>query len=183
MLRRYSLLLALMLAACGMNGNYRDTSIPMQSVERVEIARYLGLWFEIARFPNRFEKGCTGVTADYNLRDDGRISVTNTCYQGALDGAEEVAQGSARVVAPGQLKVKFVEWLPFEGNYWVIGLDPDYAWAVVGEPAGDFGWILSRTPQLGGEDLAEALAVFERYGYDTTRLEYPLQPGGPSAPM
>lgn len=178
MLRHYSLGAVLLLAACGMNGNYRDTSITMESAERLEVERYLGLWYEIARFPNGFEEGCAGVTAAYARRDDGRISVTNSCRQGGLDGEVEVADGVARVVAPGQLKVKFVEWLPFEGDYWVIGLDEDYDWAVVGEPAGDFGWILARSPQPAAADVEAAREVLTRFGYDVGALTYTVQPEG-----
>ncbi|NNU81457.1 lipocalin family protein [Halovulum dunhuangense] len=178
MLRRYLLpCLVLTLAACGLNGNYRDTSIPMESVAQLDTERYLGLWYEIARFPNRFEEGCVGVTAEYGLLENGRISVTNSCRQGTLDGELEVAEGSARIAAPGQLKVKFVEWLPFEGDYWVIGLSEDYSVSVVGVPSGDFGWILAREPQISDEALAEARAVLERFGYDTSRLSYTLQEG------
>ena len=178
MLRRYCVLGLALLAACGFNGNYRDTSVPMVSVAQLDTQRYLGLWYEVARFPNGFEEGCAGVTAEYNIRDDGRISVINTCYQGGLDGPVEVAEGTARVAAPGQLKVKFVGWLPFEGDYWVIGLDPDYKWAVVGEPAGDFGWILARDPQLSQEDLAAASDVLRSFGYNLGALEFTVQPGG-----
>jgi apolipoprotein D and lipocalin family protein len=171
MLRPYMILTALALTAgCDDTGGYRDTDVPMRSVATLDTARYLGTWYEIARFPNRFEEDCTGVTAAYNLRDDGRISVTNTCRKGALDGPVEVAEGVARIAAPGQLKVKFVWWLPFEGDYWVLDVTPDYTVAVVGEPEGDFGWILARTPQIDSTALLGARAVLEEFGYDTTQL-------------
>ncbi|MEM9228263.1 MAG: lipocalin family protein [Pseudomonadota bacterium] len=160
----------LALTGCSGYGNYRDTSITMESVSQLETERYLGLWYEIARFPNFFEEGCAGVTAEYALRPDGRINVLNTCREGSVDGIEDQAEGVARVVAPGQLKVKFVEWLPFEGDYWVIGLTEDYTVSVVGEPEGDFGWILARTSALGSAQRDEALAVLERFGYDTSQL-------------
>ncbi|MEM8788080.1 MAG: lipocalin family protein [Pseudomonadota bacterium] len=165
-----------LLAACGLNGNYRDTAVPMESVSRLDTAAYAGLWYEIARFPNRFERDCTGVTAEYTLREDGRIGVKNSCRKGALDGPLEVAEGSARVAAPGQLKVKFAEWLPFEGDYWVLDVTEDYDVAVIGVPSGDFGWILARTPTLEADDLAAALSVLRDAGYDTDRLTYTLQP-------
>ncbi|MEM8658539.1 MAG: lipocalin family protein [Pseudomonadota bacterium] len=158
------------LSACTGYGDYRDTSIPMESVAQLDTDQYLGLWYEIARFPNFFEEGCVGVTAEYALREDGRINVLNSCREGALDGPLEQAEGVARVVAPGELKVKFVEWLPFEGDYWVIGLTEDYTMSVVGEPDGDYGWILAREPVLEEGERAEALAVLQRFGYDTAQL-------------
>ena len=86
-------------------------------------------------------------------------------------------RGSARVAAPGQLKVKFVEWLPFEGDYWVLDVTDDYDVAVVGEPSGDFGWILARTPQIAPAALEAARAVLREDGYDVARLTYTIQPG------
>ncbi len=157
----------LLLAACGMNGNYRDTGVPMESVSRLDAARYAGLWYEIARFPNGFEEGCTDVTAEYALREDGRISVVNSCLK---DGERDVAEGVARVAAPGQLKVKFVEWLPFEGDYWVLDVTEDYQVAVIGVPSGDFGWILARSPGIAPERLEDAKQVLAEDGYDVSAL-------------
>lgn len=175
-MRYGAFVLLLGLVACGTQGNYRDTAIPLQSVAALDTQSYLGKWYEIARFPNFFEEGCTGVTAEYGQRPDGRISVKNTCLKGGLDGPVEVADGSARVVGPGQLKVKFVEWLPFEGDYWVIGLPDDGQVSVVGVPSGDFGWILARTPRLDEAQREAALATLKRAGYDTSALIWTVQP-------
>lgn len=166
---------ALILAGCGTNGNYRDTAVPLQSVAQLDTDAYQGLWYEIARFPNFFETDCTGVTAEYALRENGKINVKNSCRKGALDGELRVAEGVARVVAPGQLKVKFAEWLPFEGDYWVIGLPADGQVSVVGVPSGDFGWILARTPVLEPDVRDAALAVLNQAGYDTNRLIWTVQ--------
>ncbi|MEO1276970.1 MAG: lipocalin family protein [Pseudomonadota bacterium] len=166
-MRRLILLVALMGCA---TGTYRDTSIEMESVARLDLARYEGLWYEIARFPNSFEEGCTGVTAEYAQRPDGRIGVVNTCRQGALDGPVEVAEATARVVAPGQLKVKFVQWLPFEGDYWVTYVDEAYSVVAVAEPKGNFGWILAREPQPAEAAIALARAALAADGYDLERL-------------
>lgn len=168
------LVAGLALAACQPSG--RDSAEPLQTVERVDLDRYLGRWFEIARFENSFERGCDGVTADYALRDDGLISVTNTCYQGGLDGERREASGRARIVdgsANAKLEVSFFG--PFWGDYWVIGLDDDYQWALVSEPQGRFLWILSREPQIEGDALAARLAELEALGFDTSRLVYPEQ--------
>ena len=111
----------------------------MTTVDAVDLDRYVGLWHEIARIPNRFQKQCArGTTAEYTLRGDGRIRVVNRCVKG--DGGTDEAEGVAKVVAGAnnsKLKVSFVSflgWRPFWGDYWVIGLDEDYQWAVIGTP-------------------------------------------------
>lgn len=144
------------LAACAGQPDYRAASTPPNVVERVDLEAYAGLWYEIARYPNPFEDGsaytCVGVTAEYALRDDGKISVTNSCRKDTLDGEVSVAKGVARAVNPQntKLKVQFAPaWVPFaEGDYWILDLMPDYSAALVGDPAGKYLWILSRTPQL-----------------------------------
>ncbi|MEM1277961.1 MAG: lipocalin family protein, partial [Pseudomonadota bacterium] len=105
---------ALALAACS-GPVYRDVSVPMTTHGPVDLERYQGLWYEIARYPNSFEEGCFGVTAEYSLNPDGSIKVVNTCRQGALNGPTEVADGRATLTSPegDKLKVGFVPWLPF----------------------------------------------------------------------
>ena len=155
---------------------YRDRSIPMTVAADLDLSRYLGKWYEIARFPNRFEKGCVGVTAEYAEREGGTIEVINTCRKGTLDGPIEVAKGSARVEAPGRLSVTFVPWLPFaRGDYWVLYVAPDYGLAVVGAPKGTTGWILSRTPQITAKQRADADQVLLKNGYDIKMIEDVLQ--------
>lgn len=150
---------------------YRNTSVPMGVVANLDLQRYLGKWYEIARFPNRFERNCAGVTAEYALKPDDKIQVINTCHKGSPDGPVEVAEGTAEVVAPGKLKVSFVPWLPFaKGDYWVLHVDSGYSYAVVGEPSGKTGWILARTPQLGSDKYDNAVSVLERMGYDASSL-------------
>jgi apolipoprotein D and lipocalin family protein len=151
---------------------YRDRAVPMVAVRDLDVNRYMGRWYEIARFPNRFEKGCVGVTADYAMLDNGKVSVVNTCRQDTLGGPVRSAKGKARVEAPGQLSVGFVSWLPFaRGDYWVLYVDPDYDLAVVGAPKGSTGWILAREPQISTEDRARAEAVLRANGYDIGKLE------------
>lgn len=150
---------------------YRDRTVEMVPVTELDLDRYLGKWYEIARFPNRFEKGCEGVTAEYALRTDGKISVLNTCRVGAPDGEVKVADGQAKVVGTGRLSVTFVPWLPFaKGDYWVLYLDADYTLAVVGAPRGTTGWILSRTPSISPEARSRAEKVLVQNGYDPSRL-------------
>lgn len=151
---------------------YRDTSVRMQVVGALDLNRYLGKWYEIARYPNRFEKNCEGVTAEYSLRDDGKIRVLNTCREGAPDGPARTADGQATVAGTGKLKVTFVPWLPFaKGDYWVLHVEPDYSMAVVGEPKGRFGWILSRDKVLPPAEYDKALGVLQANGYDISGLE------------
>lgn len=165
--------------------SYRDPSVDISAVGDLDLDRYLGKWYEIARFPNRFEEGCVGVTAEYGLREDGRISVTNTCRKTTLDGPVEQAEGEARIVAPGQLEVLFapqyLSFLPFVwGDYWVLDVTDDYSVSVVGTPKGSTGWILARTPQLSDAEYERALAVLRENGYDTGAIERVLQADGGS---
>jgi apolipoprotein D and lipocalin family protein len=149
---------------------------PVRTVEAVDLDRYAGDWFEIARYPNRFQRGCAGdVTASYSRRDDGRIDVSNRCR--TADGAIS-AHGIARVAdrkTRAKLKVRFapgfLSFLPFVwGDYWVIGLGEDYSWAVVGSPDRKYLWILSRTPVLDPASYADALEAAHANGFDPDRL-------------
>ena len=150
---------------------------PLEVVDYVDITRYAGRWYEIARYPNSFEQGCVGVTADYTLQDNGRVEVVNTCIESSLDGPTRTIRGSARVVddtTNAKLKVSFFG--PFEGDYWIIDLDEDYQYAVVGDPSRKFLWILSRTPQLDEavyESIREWLPTVE---YDPEQLILVEQP-------
>ncbi|MCC6007328.1 MAG: lipocalin family protein [Rhodobacteraceae bacterium] len=156
---------------------YRDRAVPMRVVETLDLERYQGLWYEIARFPNRFERGCAAVTAEYTLRADGQVDVRNTCRRGGPDGPAEAIEGVARVEGPGRLSVSFVSWLPFaRGDYWVLAVDRDYRVAVVGTPAGRTGWILARNPRITPAQLEAALAALVRNGYDVTALEFVEHP-------
>ena len=152
---------------------------PLEVVPNVDLQRYLGTWYEIATIPQRFQKGCVGVTAEYSLRKNGDIQVVNTCLKETLDGEVRRARGKARVVdktTNAKLKVSFF-W-PFWGAYWVIGLDVDYQWAIVGHPDRTYLWILSRSPQMDDALYGELLKVIGDKGYDLTKIKKTLQPGG-----
>ena len=120
---------------------------PLRTVAGVDLDRYLGTWYEIASYPAWFQKGCTGSTATYSLQTDGRIRVVNQCFRKSLDGPRKTSTGKA-VVVDGSSNAKLKVWFfwPFKGDYWIIDLDPDYRWAVVGVPSRKYLWILSRTP-------------------------------------
>jgi apolipoprotein D and lipocalin family protein len=167
---RPCLLAAMLLAGC-----VSPVEDPPRTVPAVDLARYAGLWHEVARFPNRFQDGagvsCADTTASYTPRPDGRLGVVNRCRNAAAGGAERAAEGRAYVVegsSGARLRVSFF-W-PFYGDYWVIGLAPDYRWAVVGHPRREYLWILSRTPAMAEADYAAALDIARREGFDTTRL-------------
>jgi apolipoprotein D and lipocalin family protein len=149
---------------------------PVRTVPAVNLDRYAGDWFEVARFPNRFQDQCTGeVRASYARRPDGRIDVTNRCR--TADGLDD-AKGIARVVdtqMSAKLKVRFapayLSWLPAVwGDYWIIGLADDYGWAVVGSPDRKYLWILSRKPALDQASYETALNAARANGFDVNRL-------------
>lgn len=175
-----ALAITLAMAGCAPSPIYRDAAVPMTTAGPVDLERYEGLWFEIARYPNSFEEGCEGVTAEYTLLDDGTVRVLNTCREGAPDGPASSAEGIATSTNADndRLEVTFVPWLPFaKGDYWILDLTPDYSVAVIGEPSGKFGWILARTPQLAPAPLKAAKAVLTRNGYDIDKLTYTSQSG------
>lgn len=147
------------------------SGVSLAPASAVDLSRYAGLWYEIARIPNRFQRQCVRDSlAVYTLRSDGTIAVVNQCVK--RNGVVDQARGVARVVDPvsqARLKVSLVSvlgWRPFWGDYWIIGLDPDYRWAIVGEPRRRFGWILARTPSLEPTSWTTIQAILERNGYD-----------------
>ena len=139
-------------------------------VERVDLGRYMGTWHEIAKFPNRFQRGCTCTTATYALRPDGRVSVVNRC--GTAGGAAKQSSGWAKVADPvtnAKLKVTFF-W-PFFGDYWILALDPDYRHVLVGTPSRKYLWILAREPRLAEPEYQALAARAATLGFDVTKLE------------
>jgi apolipoprotein D and lipocalin family protein len=142
----------------------------LEVVPAVDLSRYAGQWYEIARLPNRFQKKCAdSVTANYTLRADGSIQVVNRCRK--TSGEFTTATGKAKIVdkkTNAKLKVTFF-W-PFYGKYWILDLGPNYEYAVVGEPGRDYHWILSRTPQIDEALYRQLLAKMQARGFDTTRM-------------
>jgi apolipoprotein D and lipocalin family protein len=144
---------------------------PLEVVPAVDLTRYAGKWYEIARLPNRFQRDCAGdTTATYTLRSDGKITVLNECR--TAGGRWKSAKGTARVAdAKGpNTKLKVTFFWPFSGNYWIIHLDPEYRWAVVGEPGRDYLWVLSREPQLDAELYQQIVERVKQQGFDTGKL-------------
>jgi apolipoprotein D and lipocalin family protein len=157
---------------------------PLETVDSVDLDRYLGRWYEIASYPAWFQRDCTATTAEYTMRDDGLIKVVNSCRKKSLDGKLKQSTGRAKIVdreSNAKLKVSFFG--PFWGNYWIIDLDPEYRWVVVGEPKRKYLWILSRTPQMDEAVFEAILSRLPDMGYDPDRLNITQQPeeeGNPS---
>lgn len=165
---RFAICAFILLSACG--SQYRDTSAPITAQADFDAAQYLGKWYEIARYPVPFQEGCTATTATYQAIDNESISVLNQCRQGDPAGPLDQIKGSARIVAPGQLKVRFNS-VPFlRAPYWVLWVDPDYQTAVVGVPNGRAGWILARSPEIPPKTRAKAENILRENGYDPTAL-------------
>jgi apolipoprotein D and lipocalin family protein len=150
----------------------------LQAVPRVEIERYLGTWYEIAKYPNRFQKQCVGsTTATYSLKSNGKIEVLNECLK--QDGSKMSAKGEAKIYdksTNAKLKVRFapgfLSFFPFVwANYWIIDLDPDYKYVVIGEPKREYFWILSRDPVISEDVYQDLLARAKNMGYDPARVE------------
>ncbi len=168
-------------AGCASTTTERLHLPALQTVAHVELGRYLGTWYEIAAFPQSFERGCTGTTATYTLRADGELDVMNRCRLGSLDGKEKAALGRARLVdraTNAKLKVSFFR--PFWAPYWIIDLAPDYSYAVIGHPGRDYLWILSRAPAMSEATYQAIVTRLRAQGYETSRLVRTLQ--GPSTP-
>ncbi len=155
-----AILVAAALAACA-----TPSSQPLPTVEAVDLSRYYGTWYEIARLPNRFQAMCVSDSrATY--RPDGKdVSVVNQCR--TADGTLEQVEGVAKVVEGSngaKLRVSFF-W-PFYGDYWILQLDPDYRWVLVGEPERKYAWILAREPDLDEATLEKLLARADALGFD-----------------
>lgn len=168
-MRHIFLLSALMLlAACASQPVNRAAVNPLP-VASVDIERYLGMWHEAARLPNRFERDCVGATAEYRMRPDGLISVRNVCTR--ADGSTRDAMGRARRVGVGEegkLKVSFFG--PFWGDYWVLERAEDYSWSIVGEPSGRYLWVLTRAERTTPEERATFEARLRALGYYVSAL-------------
>ena len=156
---------------------FQAQATEVKTVAAVDLDRYLGLWYEVASFPNYFQRKCTGdVSAQYNKREDGRIEVINRCrlHDGKFDqaiGLANTVEGSGNA----KLRVKFtpswLSWLPIGwGDYWIIGLAPDYSYAVVSDSKREYLWILSRTPSMTEQHYKTAVDKAAAQGFDVKKL-------------
>jgi apolipoprotein D and lipocalin family protein len=161
------ILALLALSACtGKPAPVGNSAVP-QPAKPVDLNRYLGRWYELARYEAPFQKNCEAVTADYSMRADGKIDVINSCRKGAVDGPLKKATGKAKVMPTGggaKLKVSFFG--PFYGDYWVLDRADDYSWSIVGEPSGRYLWILTRTAKPDAKIQAMLQTRVKTLGYD-----------------
>lgn len=176
-----ALVLPLLFIGCAGRDNRNMKSL--ETVEYVDLSRYVGQWYEIARYHQRFQEGCVGSRATYTQRADGRITVVNECYDHSFSGKLRTVKGKAWVVdktTNARLKVSFF-W-PFAGDYWIIDLGSDYEYAVVGHPSRKYLWILARTPHMDENEYQAILTRLQKQGYDTTKLIKTEQQTGDQSP-
>ncbi|EOR94066.1 outer membrane lipoprotein [Arcticibacter svalbardensis MN12-7] len=141
----------------------------LDTVKYVDLQQYLGKWYEIASFPQKFQKGCTYTTAYYTLNDDDTISIKNSCI---ANGKEKTAIGTAKITdanSNAKLEVQF-QW-PFSGKYWILDLAPDYSYALIGHPNRKYLWILSRKPWMEMDVYKKLLIISDRKGFDISKLK------------
>lgn len=158
-------------STCVSQVNQTMKNIDKTTVKELDINKYLGTWYELARFDHKFERGLQGVTATYSLRSDGKIRVVNQGYRGSLQGEQSTAIGKAKLntkAGPGKLKVSFF-WF-FYGDYFVLELDPDYQWALIGSSSDNYLWILSRTPKMETKEFEGILNRAKERGYSLDDL-------------
>jgi apolipoprotein D and lipocalin family protein len=143
----------------------------LKTVEHVDVSRYMGTWYEIAKFPQRFEKGLVGVTAVYTLLSNGRVQVLNGGFVGDFNGRYRSAKGKAWVDKKSNAKLKVSFFWPFAANYWILELGKEYEYAMVGDESRRYLWILSRTAQMDGDVYHDLLQRIRDKGFDISRLE------------
>lgn len=159
-----------MLASCT-----TSTDAPLATVNAVDLTRYQGKWFEVALMPNSFQAMCVADTQAEYKPDGEVIRVINRCRKS--DGSIAQANGVAKIVEGSnnsKLRVSFFR--PFYGNYWILAIDPQYQWVLVGEPGRKYGWILSRTPTLPAQVVNSILNKAETLGYQRSAFRLSPQP-------
>lgn len=160
-------IIVLFLVGCGSH------QPPLQSVEKVDVKRYMGRWYEIARYEHSFEVGCQNVTAEYTLLEDGRIDVRNLCKR--VDEGISEAHGKAYAVDESNARLKVTFYWPFYGDYWILMLDDAYQYALVGAPSREYLWILSRTKRIDEKRREAILSTLPGFGYEAERLIWTIQ--------
>jgi len=169
------LIFSVLLIFCGTKTN--SQVIDKTTVKELNLNRYLGTWYEIARFPHSFEKNLVGVTATYSQRDNGKIRVLNEGFKKTLGGKKTRAEGKAKIPnkkEPGKLKVSF--FLNFYADYYVMELDENYQYAMIGSSSDKYFWILSRTPQMDAKTYEMLLEKARQRGYNLKKLIKVPQP-------
>ena len=176
-------LLVLALTAPAHAADAPSTPPPLQPLAGLDVPAYMGTWYQVAWFPNRFQKQCVSDTqAIYRQRDDGRIDVLNRCRlaDGRFDDADGIARPAGSTLrdnrlAPATLEVSFLpallRWIPAWGSYWVVALADDGRYAVVSEPQRQYLWVLARAPRLSAEDEATIRSLLTRQGFELSRWQ------------
>lgn len=147
---------------------------PLQTVEKVELKKYLGSWYEIARYEHFFEKDCKNVTANYSMLNEETIKVTNKCTKIQTNEKKE-AIGRAYAIDETNSKLKVSFFRPFYGDYWIIMLDENYNYAVIGTPLREYLWILSRTPNIDDNLKEQILKKLPNMGFASSKLIWTIQ--------
>jgi apolipoprotein D and lipocalin family protein len=180
MLKKAIFVIILILFSMQNNFSQNKDLPSLVTINQVDLNKYIGLWYEIAKIPNSFQDQCAyGTTAEYKFLEDGDIQVINKCYKN--DGEADIAEGLAKVVdkkTNSKLEVSFFSILgfrPFWGDYWIIGLDDNYQWAVVGSPNRKYGWILSRKPSLSDDTMQKIFTLLKDQHYNPEKFEMTVQ--------
>lgn len=148
----------------------------LQTVPHVDVQKYSGKWYEIASYPQRFQKGCHCTTAEYTLTDKGYLIVENRCNKGSVDGKQSYIKGKAFVEKnTGNAKLKVQFFWPFRGKYWIIDLADDYSYAVVSHPSKKYLWILSRKPKMDEVVYQQILSRLKEKGFDLDKIQRTVQ--------
>lgn len=164
--------------------SFAKSSKEVQTVDSVDLQKYIGKWYEVASIPQSFQKKCVGNTvAEYSFAEEGLIAVVNSCD--TKSGKRSIATGRAQVVdtaTNSKLKVtfvKFIDWIfAFGGKYWILDLDANYSYALIGDPTRSYAWILSRQPYISVAQLLTLELKFREQGYDTCKILTSIQTGG-----
>jgi apolipoprotein D and lipocalin family protein len=145
---------------------------PLQTVPHVDLNKYSGKWYEIAAYPQRFQKGCHCTTAEYTLSDKGYVIVENSCNRDSVNGKQSYIKGKAFVESnSGNAKLKVQFFWPFKGKYWIIDLAEDYSYAVVTHPNKKYLWILSRTSKMDDAVYQEIISRLKVKGFDLSKIK------------
>jgi apolipoprotein D and lipocalin family protein len=148
----------------------------LQTVPYVDLDKYAGKWYEIASYPQRFQKGCHCTTAEYTLSDKGYVTVENRCNRDSVNGKQSYIKGKAFVEKnSGNAKLKVQFFWPFKGKYWIIDLADDYSYAVVSHPNKKYLWILSRTSKMHDTIYKQIISRLKEKGFDLSKLQTTVQ--------
>jgi apolipoprotein D and lipocalin family protein len=153
-----------------------SVSQTLQTVPYVDLNKFAGKWYEIASFPQLFQKGCNCTTAEYTTTDKGFVIIENRCNKGSINGKLSYIKGKAFVVEKsGNAKLQVQFFWPFKGKYWIIDLADDYSYAVVGHPNRKYLWILSRTSTMEDAIYQQIIARIKEKGFDIAKIKITKQ--------